>query len=213
VEKLRKKLLLMLLLLMLGVFITSIAMIGIAKPDPATIVAIDPSPITISTPGETFTVNLTITDSPPIVQWMVRISWDPAVLNITKKPTQGPWLSQDGTLTTGFLVKPINYTGGYIPEMTCGLMEAGTTSGSGTLVILTFKALAVGDSNIAIYGSKLYDVNGLNQTYSVSYGHVTVVPEFPTPIITALFLLTTATIVILAKKVRPTIRRGHVTAP
>jgi len=204
---LRKK-----LLLMLSVFITSIAMIGIAKPY-STIVAIEPYSTQISAPGETFTVNLTITDSPPIVQWMAKISWDPTVLNMTKKPKEGPWLSQDGALSTGFLVKPINYTGGYVPEMTCGLMEAGTTSGSGTLAILTFQALAVGDCNIAIYGSKLYNSTGQNQTYTVIYGQVTVVPEFPTPIITALFLLTTATIVILAKKVRPTIRRGRVTAP
>ena len=173
----------------------------------------NPCPLPV---GAKFDVTLHVTNvpaDPGCVQWMAKISWDPAILNITKKPTQGPWLSQDGALATGFLVKPINYTEGKIPEMTCGLMEAGTTSGSGILAIMTFKALAVGQCDIAIYGSKLYNSTGANQTYTVSYGHVTVVPEFPAPLITAFFLIITAVIVILVKTVKPTIRREHVNAP
>ena len=201
-------------LLILGALVTCIAMSGIAKSyaDPATI-AIDPSHITVSQPGQTFKVTINITDSPPVVQWMARIRWDPAVLNITKKPALGSWLSQDGALSTTFLVKPINYTTGQIPEMTERLMEVGTTSGSGTMVIMNFTALAVGESDITIFGSALLDITGLNQTYSISNGHVIVVPEFPTPIITALFLITTAIIVILAKTHRPKIRRGRVNVP
>lgn len=203
------------LLLMLGVFMISIAVVGIPKPCSGytTIVAIEPSSTLITEPGQTFTVNLTITDSPPIGQWMAKISWNPAVVNMTKKPTKGPFLSQDGALESSLLVKPINYTGGYLPEMTEGLMEEGTTDGSGILAKLTFKALAVGQCDIVIYGSKLYDVDGKNQTYTVNYGHVNVVPEFPAPLITAFFLIITAVIVILAKTVRPTIRREHVNAP
>jgi hypothetical protein len=120
----------------------------------------DPCPLPV---GAKFGVTLHVTDvpaDPGCVQWMVRISWDPAVLNITKKPTQGPWLSQDGTLSTGFLVKPMNITGGKIPEMTCGLMEAGTTSGSGDMAYMEFQIMSPGSSWITIYGSKLYDPLG-----------------------------------------------------
>ena len=209
-EKLRKK-----LLLILCVLIACIAMNGIAKSysDLATIIAIDPYPITIDEPGKTFIVRINITESPAVVQWMARVSWNPAVLNITKKPVHGPWLSQDGALSTTFLVKPINYTGGYIPEMTERLMEAGTTNGSGVMVIMNFTALAVGESDITIFGSALLNITGQNQTYSIRDGRVTVVPEFPTPMITAFFLIITAVIVILAKKVRPTIRRERFNAP
>lgn len=131
----------------------------------------DPCPLAV---GAKFTMTLHVTDvpaDPGCVQWMAKISWDPAVLNITKKPKEGPWLSQDGALATGFLVKPINYTGGYIPEMTCGIMEAGTTSGSGDMAYdFEFQIMSPGSSWIRIYGSKLYSPTGGNLTYTTVNG-------------------------------------------
>lgn len=118
----------------------------------------DPCPLPI---GSTFGVTLHVTDVPDppgSVQWMARIRWDPAILNITKKPKEGPWLSQGGALATTFLVKP--YNSSHVPEMTCRLMEAGKTSGSGDAATLEFKIMGMGSCWIEIYESKILDPTG-----------------------------------------------------
>jgi len=141
----------------------------------------DPCPLPV---GQKFGVTLHVTDVPDppgAVQWMVRISWDPAVLNITKKPTEGPWLSQSGLLSTTFLVKPINYTGGQIPEMTCRLMEAGKTSGSGDLAYLEFKIVGFGSCWITIYESKILDPTGIDIPHTNVNGWFAMPVPKPTP--------------------------------
>jgi len=118
----------------------------------------DPCPLPV---GSKFGVTLHVTDVPDppgSVQWMARIRWDPAVLNITKKPKEAPWLSQGGALSTAFFVKP--YNSSHVPEMTCRLMEPGKTSGSGDAATLEFQIMGMGSCWIEIYESKILDPTG-----------------------------------------------------
>jgi hypothetical protein len=116
----------------------------------------DPAPPTCTN----FGVTVHITDSPPIVQWMVRIEWDPAVLSLVGDPAEGPWLKGTPPRSTMFL-----YTApepGRLPETFDVLLVAGTSSGSGDLMYLTFHVdnAPIGDSYINIYDSALVDEFG-----------------------------------------------------
>lgn len=198
------------LLLTTYMFIVCIAATGTAKAQ--TIISFDPTPYTVEELGITFKVNVTIANSPDIVQWMVRVSWDPSVLECVMVE-EGPWLSQDGAITTVFLAKPINNTIGEIPEMTCITWDEVSTSGSGTIAIITFNGTAVGQTDLVIYESALLDEVATNQTHATSPGNVTVIPEFPASIILPLFLIITTAIAILAKAAWPRRRRGYINAP
>lgn len=131
--------------------------------------------------GDTIDVTLHITDvqSPGIIQWMARISWDAAVLNLTADPTEGPFLSDVGSTT--FLVKPTSP--GSIPEMTCILMVAGSQTGSGDLAYMSFEVLVdpAAETNITIYESVLLDTGSNPVTHDAVNGHFQLLPPPPTP--------------------------------
>ena len=43
---------------------------------------VTPSYVEIPSPGQTATVNITVTNAPVVDFWMVNVTWDPAVLSI-----------------------------------------------------------------------------------------------------------------------------------
>jgi len=127
--------------------------------------------------GSSFWVNLTIYDSPPIVQWMAVISWDPTLVEIVNPDTdivEGPFLKNVGT--TMFLVKPPEP--GLIPEMTCLLLVAKTASGSGCLAQIKFHAIGYAESspNIIIEDSALLDEFGTEIPHTTVDGTAHVPP-------------------------------------
>lgn len=198
------------LLLVTFMFIICIAMTGTAKAQ--TLISFVPSPHQVSEPGLTFQINVTVTNSPAIIQWMLKISWNASVIEFMDID-EGPFLSQDGALSTTFLAKPYVPGSGNLSEVTCILMVAGTTSGSGTLTTITFNATEVGETDLTIYESALLDEGWNNQTYSKELGHVTVIPEFPASVILPLFLVITAVTVLIAKMAWSRRRRGYIDAP
>jgi hypothetical protein len=117
----------------------------------------DPAPPT----GTNFVVTVHITNSPPIVQWMVRISWDPTVLSLTADPVEGPWLKGSPARPTMFLY--LAPEPGRLPEVTCVLLAAGTSQGNGDLMYLNFhvdNALLGAESYITIYECAILDELG-----------------------------------------------------
>jgi hypothetical protein len=161
--------------------------------------------------NKTFDITINITNSPPVIQWMLRVSWNPAVLQLKGNPKEGTFLSNVGSTT--FLYKNINNTLGRIGEMTCIIMTAGqSASGNGDLVYLTFNATAPGESGIIIYESALVTATTppANATYTVTPGQVIVIPEFPASMILPLFIILTAAIVITIKILRPKRLREYI---
>jgi hypothetical protein len=130
-----------------------------------------------------FVVTLKIFSSPPIVQWMAVISWDPDVLEIVNPDTdivEGPFLKSQGS--TMFLVKPPEP--GLIPEMTCILLVAKTASGDGDLVYITFHAKGYTGSPsgvISIDNSAIIDAGGIELPHDRVNGLVHVPPPTATP--------------------------------
>lgn len=199
------------LLLTTCLFILCIATTGTAKAE-ATIISVVPSLKEVSEPNQTFTIDINVTDSPEIVQWMLRVSWNASVIEFLNID-EGLFLSQDGTLATMFLPKIYVPGSGNLSEVTCMLMVEETTSGSGTLATITFNATEVGETDLTIYESALLNSTYYNQTYSVQHGYVTVIPEFPASLILPLFLVITAIAALIAKTAWPRRRRGYINNP
>jgi len=94
----------------------------------------DKSEYTATQVGETFTVNLVVTDVQNLWAWNVGVTWDPQRLSIVGEPTEGNFLKQAGT--TLYIVTPPK--NGYIQEISCVEMTTAGASGSGILATFTF---------------------------------------------------------------------------
>lgn len=153
------------------------------------------APDIISAPGETFTVNITITGAVNLWGWSCVVSWNSNVVDCTGKQL-GPF-NPSGMTLLGL----IDNEKGEIPKLVGGTMGTQTVSGDGVLGILTFTAKAMGDVNLDVseadyinYPSK----EAFNMT--VQQAEIIVVPEIPAPLIIPLFLIATAATVLMAKR-------------
>ena len=201
------------LLLLTCIYITciTIASTGTVNAQP-TLISIDPSHQEVSQPGIKFEVRINITETPSIVQWMVRIQWNASVLEIVDPNTdliEGDFLKSNGS--TVFVWKPLQP--GKIPEITCGYLVDKVRSGSGTLFTINFTTKAVGETDIEIYGSDLLDRDMYSVPHSVVNGTVTVVPEFPASMLLAIFLIITTAAAFIAKTTRSRRRQGPINVP
>jgi PKD repeat protein len=98
----------------------------------------DKSEYTATQVGETFTVNLVITNVQNLWAWKVGVTWDPQRISLVGEPTEGNFLKQAGT--TLYIVTPPK--SGYIKEISCVEMTTTGASGSGILATFTFKVIS-----------------------------------------------------------------------
>ncbi|HVP40934.1 MAG TPA: cohesin domain-containing protein [Candidatus Krumholzibacteriaceae bacterium] len=183
------------------VFAVCLGLVGFARGDGTTI-SISPPSSTLpeSQIGNSFQVNITISNVPNLWFWTVRLNWDPAVLNVTNVE-EGPFMQSAGQRL--FLNTPPQPTG-YIKEITCSLLSKNSVSGNGILATVTFNVTASGQSDITLNETQLLQPDtgsGHAQiTHTVDNGHVIVVPEFPSWAIPAIILAATMAAAILTKK-------------
>lgn len=129
-----------------------------------------------------FVATVKVADAPAVVQWVLEITWDSSVLTIVDKDVdivEGPWLKGSPPRATMFLVKPLEP--GRAPEMTALLMVAGTQSGAGDLVYITFDTIGFGDSPVTLVRSLLLDAAGTEIPATPTHGLVHVPPPPATP--------------------------------
>jgi hypothetical protein len=93
--------------------------------------------------------------------WTVGLQWDPSILQMQDNMVEGSFLKSGGG--TLFVTAPINASHGYIPEMTSSYLSTKHADGSGTLVTVSFKLLALGNSKIEIINPVL--LGSLNATF------------------------------------------------
>jgi hypothetical protein len=189
----RKKILLILCILLMYAILSMARTANAQTP----VIAVDPASVTVDEPGQSVSVNITVTDAPDVTQWALNVTWNPAVLEIVDPDNdivEGPFLKNVGS--TMFAFKPV--TPGCIPEMFSMLMVDKNASGNGVLCTITFNATAPGATEINIdFGIFL---QGLNVIWpELTDGTVTVIPEFPMSVLLPLFLTTTAVIIAIAK--------------
>ncbi|MGD6809094.1 MAG: PKD domain-containing protein [Candidatus Bathyarchaeia archaeon] len=103
--------------------------------------SLNPSEINLTQVGETFDVELTVTDVSNLYQWVVKVTWDPTALSIVGDPEEIDFLQSAGQTLFNSAPGP----DGELPEVTCSsiaALAAGTgVSGSGALAKFTFKVL------------------------------------------------------------------------
>lgn len=187
-------------MIMVLLFLFSVAVTSVdATP---TTLEIEPQTITVGPPVPTdlFLINITVNDVTDLYFWQVKIFYDSTILNCTSaslpsyhvfagKVFQGP----------NVLIEKDNVIVG------ATLMGAETPfTGSGVLCQIEFKGIAIGTSYLNF--SRPYD----EDTYlfddmpisveSIVDGSVTVIPEFPSFIVMALFMIATIAAAFLTAK-------------
>jgi len=118
---------------------------------------VDPS-ITVTSIGNTFSVNITISDVIDLAGWEFKLYYLPSNLNGTNLE-EGPLLKEGGS--TFFAV--INFTDNYnsthgLAWVTCALLRPSPgVNGDGTLAVVTFEAKQLGISDLSLADTQLSD--------------------------------------------------------
>jgi hypothetical protein len=167
-----------------------------------------------STPllGETFAVNITISNVQNLYAIDVALSWNASVLQVLNVNSRlGMESHPDGVLHEQLPNYPIEIledtlfpeTGEYHIAAT-SVNPVPSFSGSGNVAIITFNVTALGhsglelESELAEYPTSDEPANFIEHT--ISNGSVNVIPEFPSIITIALLLVLATTAVVFSKK-------------
>jgi len=167
----------------------------------STSVFLDPPSQTISAIGDSFTVNVSIADVNNLYGYEFQLYYSSAVMNGTPPPVEGPFLKSGGS--TFFY--PTDFTDNYNSTfgfvwIDCNLEgQVAGVNGSGVLVTIEFKSLALGTVSLHLADVKLSDPNANSISCQVSDGTVAVVPEF-TSLFAISALITVSLFVVLVVK-------------
>mgnify|MGYP001093811619 CR=1 FL=1 len=105
------------------------------------------------TVGQSFTVNITILDVANLYGYEFELKYNTTILNMLNI-TEGDFLKQSGNT---FFYPEINSTEGYAYVVSMLLGDIPGVNGNGTLVAITFEAVAEGTSSIDLHDTKLRD--------------------------------------------------------
>jgi hypothetical protein len=121
----------------------------------STTVAVDPSTTTVNA-GDTFNVNVNVTNISNFTSWELKIYYLKSVLNCTDA-VEGPFLSGPwGTYFNKTINNDYNSTHGRLFAY-CTLYGMNSVNGSGVILTVTFKALNGGSTPLKISDTKLGD--------------------------------------------------------
>jgi hypothetical protein len=179
-----------------------------------TTVAILPSSVTISAPGETVTVDLNITDVTNLYGYEIKIWYLNSIVNATAvtRPSGHflePTIDPNNFYSPKWEIKnDYNTTHGRIWIAYTLLAPESARSGSGILAKITFKGLSEGSTPVILNNYpgaqgpvKLSDNQAQPIPHVAQDGSVTVIPEFSTIAIT-MFLLSSLTVAVAIKLFR-----------
>ena len=118
--------------------------------------------------GETFTVNVNISDAEGVFSWEIKVRFDPTILVVSDYESGG-FLEQAGSTLP---IKFVNYS--YMGYVILGLTlsQPGSANGNGTLAKITFKVLSPGYSPIQLYDTLLYNEELTEIPHKTSDGFV-----------------------------------------
>ena len=202
----------MILMLLLGLFLLLPLQGVLVQAASSTVVNAAPSNSAPSL-GETFTVNITISNVQNLFALDVEFSWNASVLQVLSTNLRlGVESHPDGVLHEDLPDYPIDVlmdvsspeTGDYhILATSVGSTDA--FSGSGNVAIITFNVTSLGQAGFELE-SELSDklVPGEQSAnlieHSDSVGTVNIIPEFPSIVIVGLFLAFATAVAVFSKK-------------
>lgn len=132
------------------------------------------SPTTISNPAlianTTFNVNIT-TFVEGLNHWGLNLTWNQDVLEMTNA-TEGPFLTSGGLYTSNFTYT-ITQEEGYALLNSTLLEPTFSANGTGTLATITFKVKEIGESDINLEISTLYDTEDRRIVHILTHSEFT----------------------------------------
>lgn len=137
---------------------------------PTTTVYVHPSTKTV-TVGQTFIIDIRISDVIDLYGWEFKLGWNPNLLDVVEV-TEGPFLKQGGQ--TFFPEPKINNTAGYILVDCTLLGDVPGVNGSGTLAYVKFYAEMQGSCVLDLYDTELVSSVEQSIPYTANDGSVTV---------------------------------------
>ena len=108
--------------------------------------------------GDTFTLNLNAENITDLAGWQTDIVFDPNVLE-TVEVTEGDFLKND-SVTTFFQGGTIDNTTGKITDLFSARIAESGVSGTGTLLSVTFKAKASGETEVTLENFEFSSITG-----------------------------------------------------
>ncbi len=139
------------------------------EPSPP-IISVNPENTLVDLPGDNFSIDVNVTNAQNTWAFEFQMDWNPSILNITSV-TNGSFLSQGGEL---YCANDTQYDDGFV-MFACTLLEPATSqSDNGTLAIIDFTALDVGNTELNLSNTKLLNDNLENYTHEKSDGNVKV---------------------------------------
>jgi len=147
-------------------------------------VYVSPTPPLVSTaaPGQNFTIQIRIAESPPIYLWIINLEWNSTILNCTDV-TEGPFLKAGGRKTLFAPTSPdelehmINNTAGALRAL-CGFLgepREAQVSGSGILAYCTFQVKKPGETILNLTTTELTNFDAI-KTYPENLNGLFVYP-------------------------------------
>jgi hypothetical protein len=157
---------------LIAIALASATAINTSHANDTTTISIDSSTqqFPSATVGSTIQVNIEISNVQGLWAWDVSdLTFNPAYLNITDV-AEGPFLKASGQdLFIWTSESTLAFAKGYIPDISDTLLEYSTASGSGVLATLTFKVLALGESQIAFNQTTLESSTNLGTISDPNY--------------------------------------------
>ena len=117
------------------------------------------SPVAAISPGEEFTVDLTVENITDLAGWESDIRFDPAALGVIQVQ-EGEFLKQQETRLTFWQPGVIDNAIGEVTDVKTALLGAGGVTGIGTVLTIIFKAKQVGESIVELQDLRAGDSAG-----------------------------------------------------
>jgi hypothetical protein len=155
---------------LLAILVVVVAYIILSSPS-STVLFVEPKSVQ-GTTGQSFTVNVSISNVADLYGWQLELSWNSSVLN-AKNVTEGPMLRSSGNST--FFSPELNNAAGNLSVVCTRLLTFGSTvtgvSGHGTLMTIQFEVIGSGACDLNLYDTKLIDSNERVISCTVQDGH------------------------------------------
>jgi hypothetical protein len=149
---------------LISMILSLILSLGIASA--ITTLYVHPSSVTGLNPGQTFTIDIKMSDVTNLYGYEFKLGYDTSILDATNVNI-GPFLNEP----TYTVKKKIDNTNGFLWFATSSQEPAAPKSGSGTLATITFQVTGSGSCDLDLYDTKLgnSDVNPISHSVSDGY--------------------------------------------
>jgi hypothetical protein len=214
-NRLKKKMLWMCLFLLLvpGMAFMTVSVHAVGLPK----IILDPVEYEVQKPGDTFTIDVNITNTPLLQSYEFKLCFNNTLLNATDV-TPGPINPTGTTYAPGQNISGV-YTWTPLQNVSQGFVWVNATFpsgswfyGNGTMMTVNFTAIEEGHCTLLLNDTKLINPIG-NPIYHLTGGSsITVIPEFPVTIVAPLLLTATLAAACLGKVFWSTRRRGRIIA-